>query len=128
MKLDLGGLETMESPTEEDVRHYLKYVRAESPFVVLSDGAGFIQMICGEAGYQVEYGVDGGRHLYSCCVDYETACELFLDFLAGKTAYQTRVQWKRTWYWKHANHPTTLAVVATLAALFFGGMLLLALR
>ena len=128
MKLDLGGLETIESPTEEDVRHCLKDMGAESPFVVLSDRTGFIQTICAGAGYQVEYSMDNGRHLYSYCVDYETACELFLNFLAGKTAYQTRVPWKRTWYWKQANHPITLVVIATLAALVFGGVLWLTLR
>ncbi len=122
MKLDLGGQETLESPTAEEVRHYLKYMPAASPFVCLSNSTGFMQAIFAGLQYQVECRLDDGQWQYYCLVDYETACELFLDFHAGKTNYQTSVEWKRL-----RGRSTVVAVLCVAIMLIFSGIVWLAL-
>ncbi len=123
MKLDLGGQETLESPTAEDIRHYLKYTPAASPFVVLSSTTGFMQAIYAERNYQVEYRLDDGQRQYYCLADYETACELFLDFHAEKTNYQTSVEWKRLWRWDKPIHPLVLAILCVIGVLVISGFI-----
>jgi len=94
MKFDLGGIDAIESPTADDIRHYLKFMPAESPFVVLSHGDQFIQSIYDGSGYHVEYKSDDGRQFYAA-TDYETAVKLFMSFLARDGTYRSAVPWKR---------------------------------
>ena len=125
MELDLGGIETLDSPTSDDVRHYLRYMPAESPFVILSDGTGFIQAAHTGAEYRVEYCTGGTDWQYYCLVDYETACELFLAFHAGNTGYRSSVEWRqlkpRT-IWNTPGHPVAVGIACVIGALIIVGI------
>lgn len=124
MELDLGGQETIESPTAEDVRCYL---RVPPPFVILSDTTGFMQAIRSGSEYQVEYRVNNGQHQYYCLVDYQTACELFLDFHSGSTNYQASAEWKRLRVWDGTIPPFVVVILCLLGLLILSGALWLAL-
>lgn len=119
MELDLGGQETINSPSPDDIRHYLKYMPAESPFIILSDSTSFMQSLYTGTQYQVEYSLDNGQNHYYCLVDYETGCDLFLDFLAGRSDYQTSVEWKRLSARNHLSRSITLVIVCVIAILVF---------
>lgn len=123
MELDLLGQKKLESPTAEDVRHSLKY----APFVVLSNTTGLIQAMYTGAEYQVEYSLDDGQRQYYCLVDYETACDLFLDFRDEKTNYRTSVEWKRLRRWDMPIHPLVLAILCIVGVLVLSGVVWLAI-
>ena len=116
MELDLGGDETVENPSVEDVRHYLKFMPVESPFVILSDGDAFIQTIHKSTGYRVEY-KDGNDVQFYCNADYEFACDLFASFLAGRDDYKTATEWKllkSPSIWTTPNHPVVIIILCVL--------------
>lgn len=98
MELNLGGDETVENPSVEEVRHYLKYMSVESPFVILSDGDAFIQALHELDEYRVEYKIgeckNGNDDQFYCQADYELSCDLFASFLAGRDDYKTATEWK----------------------------------
>ncbi len=94
MQLNLGNIERIETPSEDDIRHYLKFMPVESPFVILSnDRDEFIQAIYNGEEFHVEYSLDNGVNQFYALVDYETTCNLFLDFSLGQCDYQIAVNW-----------------------------------
>lgn len=125
MELNLGGLETITFPTVDAIRHCIQHMPVQSPYVILSDPAGFIQATYTGLDFRVEYRVDGHTQYY-CLVDYETACGLFLDFRAGNTNYQSSVEWKRLTpqtIWNTPNHPIVVALLCIIGLLAIVAMI-----
>jgi hypothetical protein len=118
MKLDLGGRDAIEQPTVDDIRHYLKFMPIESPFIVLSDGDRFIQSVYENRGYRVEYRDDDGRQFYAT-TEYEPAVTLFVSFLTGDDDYLSAVAWKRLRLsaWTTPNHPYAVGLLCILLVL-----------
>ena len=94
MKLDLGGQEEIDGPTVEQVEHYLRFMPAESPYIVLEEAEGvFIQAIIEEEAYRVEHRRDDQQWLVK--TNYERACELFKCFMDPRCAVGREAQWKK---------------------------------
>jgi len=129
MKLDLGGIDVIDEPTAEDIRHYLKFMPAESPFVILSKGDEFIQSLYENVDYRVEYKDDDGRQ-YFAATDYETAVTLFESFLAGTEDYRSAVAWKRLHLsaWTTPNRPFAVGLLCVLLVIALVVVMWLALQ
>ena len=123
MELSLGGIETIVDPSLADVRHYLKFMPVESPFVILSDGDRFMQSIYDGTQYRVEYRHGNEEKQYYCLTDYEKTCELFAEFLSGSDDYETAVDWNRVrpkTIWNTQNHPAVLIILCVLVVIGTG--------
>ena len=115
MKLDLGGADVIEDPTVNDIRHHLKFMPTESPFIVLSNGDQFIQSIYENVGYRVEFKGDDGKHFFAT-TDHATAVKLFVSFLTGDDNYRSAVTWKRLRLsaWTTPYHPYAVGLLCIL--------------
>lgn len=117
MKLNLGGLETIDSPTPEQVGHYLRFMPAESPFVVLECMEGvFIQAVIEDDLYRVEYRENEVQWFVQ--TDYEKACELFWCFMDESCDLARSTDWKKLTAFNTPWHP---AAVIGLVALITAG-------
>ena len=131
MKLELGGLETIDNPGEEDIRHFLKFMPVECQFVILSDDSTFIQSTYNGVDYRVEYSIDHGHTNYFCLVDYASACDLFLFFLIGDERYQSSADWTRFKPQTTSNisaHPLVLSIACVIALIAIAVMIWQALK
>ena len=94
MRLDLGGQETIDDPTPEQVSHYLRFMPAQSPFIVLEHSEGhFIQATIEDDRYRVDH-CEGGSHRY-VKADYAKADAMFFAFLNGDTDIREKESWER---------------------------------
>ena len=111
MQLNLGDVETIDDPTVEDLQHHLRYLPAESPFVILDrDEDAFIQAkFDSMAGsYVVELKHEGKT--YHRFANYEGAVRSFEAFLNGQPMADF-AKWRRKTIFTTPNHPLVLTVL-----------------
>jgi hypothetical protein len=98
MKLQVGDKTSIDSPSLEQVRHYLHFMPPQAPFIILSDEAdSFIQAAPQGEQYRIEYKDD--EHQYATFVTVEKAAELFEAFLVGDASYRLAIRWRRLNAW-----------------------------
>ena len=117
MELDLGGLETITGPTPEEVLHYLRHMRVDSPFIVLSkDEGSFIQAVyeSKNSRYRVEYKQDGRQFVVK--TDYEHAASIFLCWMDDSCEIKEQASWKKLTVFNTPFHPITVGLACILAS------------
>ncbi len=121
MKLSLGELETISDPTPEQVSHYLQFMPAESPFIILeSQENHFIQAIVEDGSYRVEY--KDGRSQWFVKADYAKARELFWCFMDQACDISRADEWKKLTALNTPGHPAVviLLIILTIAGIVLG--------
>lgn len=124
MELDLGGNASIDEPTEDEVRFYLRYMDVTSPFVVLwNDDGEFIQTLGSPLGYRVEYrGVEEVPQYWVDDLDYGATLSLFLAFYRGDETYKTAQDWQEIREPSIWHKPWSAPVVLILIILLLLGL------
>ena len=107
MTLEIGNVERIENPSPDQVRHFLRFMPASAPYVILSSGDdSFIQAAPDGDDYRVEYRLDGRQ--YFARVPFEQAAELFEAFRAGDDTYRHAAPWRPLTVMNNPRHPAVL--------------------
>jgi len=94
MLLCVGNSEQIDNPSEEQVRHFLRYMQPGAPFVILNvDDDHFMQATPDGDVYRVE--VRKGKRLFFTHVPVDKAAQLFESFRTDSTAYEQAASWHR---------------------------------
>jgi hypothetical protein len=118
--LDVGNVERIDAPSAEHVRHFLRFMPPDAPYVILAAADdSCIQATPDGEGYRVEY--RDGKRQYFALVSYEQAARLFEAYRTGEQSIRQAVPWRRLSVMNDPYHPARLVVLAlmliTLAAL-----------
>lgn len=119
MELDLGGIEKIAAPSAEDLKHYLRYMPVESPWIVLADSdESFIQAIYdhGSDRYRVEYKRSGKQ--FFVLEEYEKAVLLFTCFLEDECQVEHQAEWKKLTVFNAPSHPIAVGLACILLISF----------
>ncbi|MEM6260192.1 MAG: hypothetical protein AAGI37_18100 [Planctomycetota bacterium] len=117
MHLDLGGLETITDPTLDQIAHHLRYMPAESPFIVLDRGQEeFVQATIEAAYYRVEHR-KSKLHRF-CLVDYKKAVSIFEAFHSHNSLNEL-ASWKKLYL---TNPKATKWVAISVTVILLGLM------
>ena len=121
MKLEVGDKTCIDSPSVEQVRHYLHFMPPQAPFVILSGESGaFMQAAPEGEQYRVEY--KDNEHQYAAFVTVEQAEKLFEAFLAGDVSYRQAIQWRRLTAWNDPLNVNAYVWLILLAVVFAVGL------
>lgn len=120
MQLELGDVEVIQDPSADDVRHYLRFMPVESPFVILQRKPEcFVQAIFEGDNYRVEY--RRGESSWFLKARYEIAVEVFLAFLEDENGVREGWEWKKMTVLNTPGHPAViiLLIVLLVASIVF---------
>ena len=94
MRLDLGNVQIIQNPSADELRHYLRFMPAEAPFIILEAAQEyFLQATCEWGGYYVEYRENG--RAFCATMKYEDAAIAFELFRIGDESFKTAIPWSR---------------------------------
>lgn len=117
MRLDLGGIEAIDDPTPDQVAHYLQFMPAESPFIVLERREGdFIQALIEEGKYRVEY--KENKSQWFVIVGYEKARDLFWCYMDESCELAEATAWTRLTALNTPWHPAAVIGLILLIVCF----------
>lgn len=114
MFLCVGNSERIDNPSEEQVRHFLRYMQPDAPFVILNaDDDHFMQATPAGDVYRVE--VRKGKRQFFAHLPFDKAALLFESFRTDNIAYEQAASWHRLGM---LNDPYNVNVWIMLALVF----------
>jgi hypothetical protein len=111
MRFDVGNVQLIVDPSAEQVRHFLRFMPPEAPFVVLSaDDGSFMQAVFAGEHYRVEYRTD--KRLHVAHLPFQEAAEALEAFRRGDESYRESVAWRRVSLLNDLSRRASLIVLA----------------